>query len=415
MGLKIVKKRTPQKLKQEKKIAVITILGLIDAEPAQYESQLDIKCGKYKNMLPLLIDNYNNKSDITIISIFTKNSLEKQKNVLKEIEFDIEKNGKLIEEDNFKDTFNIINTILNDDSYTEFIIDISHGFRHLPVLSTVSMIINNFQDSSKIKNILFAKEIDARKKYEIIDLKEYLEIANISFVLNMFNDNYTVANHINSNKYSVLLEKLNNFSNDIMALNLSNLHSSSLPKLCKELDKIEDISVQFMSNQLKEILIKNFQLENKKYLTFYKISKNLCEKNYILLSLSMLYESIRLYIKTAIKKREKLIVDKIEKYFDNDLYKVGDFFKNLEWKNHDDLNEKEKKTISLFEYNKLQKSFNIIMTTSSLITEISNTRNDLSHGNSKSKFEEIKRNTENYIERYNKAYCIEEKLKCPQN
>ncbi len=35
----------------------------------------------------------------------------------------------------------------------------------------VDLIIQNFQDTQKIKKILFAKEIQAFKEYEIIDLK----------------------------------------------------------------------------------------------------------------------------------------------------------------------------------------------------------------------------------------------------
>lgn len=65
--------------------------------------------------------------------------------------------------------------------YDEVIVDVSHGFRHLPILMVVDLIIQNFQDTSKIKQILFAKEIDKHEKdkkgvYEIIDLKEYLTL-----------------------------------------------------------------------------------------------------------------------------------------------------------------------------------------------------------------------------------------------
>ncbi|GAB1464836.1 hypothetical protein MASR2M54_03360 [Aliarcobacter cryaerophilus] len=87
----------------------------------------------------------------------------------------------------------------------------------------VDLIIQNFQDTQKLKKILFAKEIQAFKEYEIIDLKEYLELANISFVLTTFEKNYTVASHIKSVKYSKLLKELNDFSNDLMALNIGNL------------------------------------------------------------------------------------------------------------------------------------------------------------------------------------------------
>lgn len=409
MPLKIVKKKLKSK-KVESNTAVITILGMINANEAEYTSSLNIETGYFKNMLPLLINNYSNLDKVTIIPIYTDEALLKQKNVISNTNFDIEKNGRRIDEENFTEFFNIINEILSNENYNNLIIDISHGFRHLPILSTISMLISNFQDSSKIKNILFAKEIIPKMKYEIIDLKEYLEIANISFVLTTFNDNYTVANHINSKKYNKLLNALNEFSNDIMALNLSNLQEDTLPTLCKELDKVVDISIETMARQLKINIIKDFKLEKKMYLTFYKISKNLHEKNYILPSLSMLYESIRIYVKTGIKYEEKAIVLKIEKYFENDLYKIGDFFKNLNKKTYDRLKKTEQKLITSYEYNKLVDSFNRVMVTPSLMSEISNTRNDLSHANSKEKFDEIKEKAADLIHRYNNNYDLDNKL-----
>ena len=410
MGLKIVKKKNPNIIKKDENITVITILGMIDSDKAEYNSKLNLKTGKYKNMLPLLLDNFKNNKNTTIIPIYTKEALEKQKNVISEYDFKIEENGKEINDKNFDAIFNTINEILSDENYTEYIIDISHGFRHLPILATVSMLINNFQDASKISKILFAKEVKPRKRYEIIDLKDYLEIANISFVLNTFDDNYTVANHIKSKKFNNLINALNDFSNDIMALNLSNLNDDSLPQLCKQLEKIDDISIKTMAIELKHNLEKDFKLQDKRYLTYYNISRNLLEKNYILPSLSMLYESIRMYIKTSIKKDEYAIVVKIENFFDNDLYKLGDFFKNLEWKDYDKLKQ-EKKIISEFEYKKLQESFSRRMTTSSLMKDISNTRNDLSHANAKSKFSEIKDNTQNFINRYEKQYNLNKLIK----
>lgn len=411
MALKIVKKKNSKEIKA-KRTAIISILGTLNKSEALYSKEssisLEIKSGKYKNMLPLLFHSFNEQEDTTLISIYTKEALEIQKEVLPN--FNIEENGYLIEENKFDEIFNTINIILSDTTYTDFIVDISHGFRHLPILTTVSMLISNFQDSSKIKNILFAKEIKKFEEYEIIDLKPYLEIANIAFVLNTFDDNYTVAHHINSYKYATLIKALNDFSNDIMALNLSNLNNSSLPTLLDELNNIEDISIKDMAQQLENELKNDFSYEDKIYLTFYKISKNIFEKNYILLSLSLLYESIRIFIKTSIKRDEKAIVLKLEEFFKNDIYKLGNFFKNLDWKSYDKL-KSEKDIISSFEYDKLISSYKRRILTPSLIKDISDTRNDLSHANSKMKFAEIKTNTLYLIERYESQYNLKEKLK----
>ncbi len=411
MAIKIVKKKNIKEHKVRKTV-IITILGTLNKENALYvknrELDLELKEGMYKNMFPLLCESFGLEANIKIIPIFTRESNLIQSEVVPS--FDIEKEGYLIDEENFDDIFNTINTLIADEDEADFIIDITHGFRHLPILATVSMIINNFQNSSKIAHILFAKEIEKFKKYEIIDLKNYLEIANISFVLNTFDDNYTVATHIQSRKYNSLIVALNEFSNDIMALNLSNLNDSSLPNLVRELDKIEDKSIKNMACELKEELSKDFSFESKRYLTFYKIAKNLYEKNYILLSLSLLYESIRIYLKTAIKQDYHAIIEKLEKYYEDDLYKLGDFVKNLEKKPYKKLKESEQDVISEIEYKKLQERFPHRMPTPALMKEIMNTRNDLSHANSKEKFSAIKKKTYELITRYNQQYKLEEKL-----
>jgi CRISPR-associated DxTHG motif protein len=416
MALTIINKKNIQKKQTNKKIAIVTILGTLNKSTAYYfkDESLDIsqiKVGDYENMLPLLYDSYKDTPDISIIPIYTVEALKAQQELIPD--FSLKDAGFEIDEENFDAIFYTINQILADEKYDEFIVDITHGFRHLPILATVSMIINNFQNASRISHILFAKEIEKYKKYEIIDLKNYLEIANISFVLNTFDDNYTVANHIKSKKYNTLIIALNDFSNDIMALNLSNLNESSLPNLIQELDKIQDGSIKTMAQELKKNLLVDFVFEEKRYLTFYKISKNLLEKNYILPSLSLLYESIRIYLKTAIKQDYPMIVQKIEKYFDDDLYKIGDFFKNLgkEKQTFNDLKEGGlQKIITEQEYKKLQERFPHRMSTPALMKEIMNTRNDLSHANSKEKFSTIKQNASDLVNRFAKQYKIEEKL-----
>jgi CRISPR-associated DxTHG motif protein len=412
MALKIVKKNKSN-VRKNPNIAVITILGMIDAQEAIYNCEMilskELKPGSYKNMLPLIIENYKDKENTTIISLYTQDALEKQRNVVKDLDFDIEKNGQKIDDKDFNGIFNSINELLINEKYDEFIIDISHGFRHLPILATISMLINNFQNTNKIKYIYFAKELEPRKKYEILDLKEYLDIANMSFVLSAFDDNYTVANHIKSNRYKKLILSLNEFSNDIMALNLSNLFKTSLPTLSRELSIINNVAIRNIALELKDTLESDFKIQKKKYLTFYKLSKILLEKNYILLSLSLLYESIRTYIKTAIKKQQEIIVNKIENYYNDDLYKLGDFFSKLERRSYDRL-KSEKDVITSLEYNKLQNSFNTVMTTPSLVKEIMHTRNDLSHANSKESFLQIKEKAQELLSRYEKQYNLEEKL-----
>ena len=424
--------------------AVITVLGTIGARfdkkkkkfvsPANksfyYSTDkiIDIKDKKYINTLPLLIKNF----DCDIIPIFTEDAKKIQLYVLKELEGiedkkDIFKDDYLIEdEQDFEKIFNMIHNIINNPKYDRFVIDVTHGFRHLPLLMLIELMIVHFQDTSKIEKILFAKEDEKPTeenkfvgKYNFIDLKEYLLLANISFVLTTFEKNYTVANHIKSKKYQNLIDALNNFSNDLMALNLNNLFDNSVTKLEEELEKIDDISIKEQANKLKEHITTTFKKRDKRYLTYYCLSKELFKKNYMLISLSLLNESLRLYIKTTIKKEHNEIVEKIEHFYHEDLYKIGDFFIKLYRMNYNKFsrvieNSNREVPISRDEFNlikskfpdNVKERFEIKDVSKNLIDHIGHKRNNLAHANSSTvSFDSIHDDIEKLIKEF-EARCI---------
>ncbi|MGJ0303590.1 CRISPR-associated DxTHG motif protein [Aliarcobacter cryaerophilus] len=430
-GLKIVSKANSNiennpKSKENatvKSKVVVSILGIqggyIDdkkeAKFTNFENKADYifesVTKEFFNTLPLLIEKY--AATHKIIPIFTEDAKIFNKAVLDKgypsLSLDFMEDYYIKDDKNFEDIFKIINQAIS--SYNEVIVDVSHGFRHLPILMIVDLIIQNFQDTSKISKILFAKEIkrhekDSKGLYEIIDLKEYLDLANISFVLTTFAKNYTVASHIKSEKYNDLIEKLNSFSNDLMALNQNNLFRKTSKELIKALDKIEDISIKNQADDLKKDIVKLTDHEGKKrYETYYNLAKDLYEKKYMLLSLSLLYESIRLYVKTYIKNKEngkyKVLVENIENQFNNDLYKIGDFFKNLKWKTYKQLLNDKKTIISISEanYQKLKNSFPNGL--KELYDKIDRKRNNLAHANSDNKtFQDIESDIKKLFDEY---------------
>ena len=113
------------------------------------------------------------------------------------------------DEKDYDIVFKQINELLND--YDEVIIDVSHGFRHLPILMTINLIVQNIVNSKKITSILFAKEIVKFKEYEMIDLVGYLDLSNIAFTLARFSENYTVSRniHFRDKTYQELVDSLN--------------------------------------------------------------------------------------------------------------------------------------------------------------------------------------------------------------
>ena len=389
------------------KKAVITILGTIGGNDNHQKAMYYFEENKeekkeYFNTFPLLIENFSKSYEI--VPIYTKDAQNANIKVLKKenLEFNSFNSNCLIHDDkDFKNIFKIINETIT--SYQEVIVDVSHGFRHIPILMIVDLIIQNFQDTQKIKKILFAKEIQAFKEYEIIDLKEYLELANISFVLTTFEKNYTVASHIKSQKYKKLLQKLNDFSNDLMDLNIGNLKKTA-KELFDELEKIEDISILEQARKLKQTInqLINFS-NNDLYFYYYELSKTLFEKNYILLSLTLLYESTVLYIIYSIEKKNNDLYKHLEEYFKNKfnekyIYQLGDLLKNLH-RDFKDNNKINRNLLDEKEYLLLQNSYRSL-NIQILSKNINDKRNNLAHANSIKSFKDISNEVSGLIFQY---------------
>ncbi|CAM3952569.1 TM1812 family CRISPR-associated protein [Arcobacter cloacae] len=389
------------------KKAVITILGLIGGKDnhqkaTYYFEEKKEEKKEYFNTFPLLIEKFPN--DYKIVPLHTKEAKSVNEKVLQKSDItfaNFEEKYFIDDDKNFTKLFNIINSAIEE--YDELIIDVSHGFRHLPILMVVDLIIQNFQDTSKIKQIFFAKEIVQYKEYEIIDLKEYLDLANISFVLTTFEKNYTVASHIKSEIYKKLLKELNDFSNDLMALNIGNLKKTA-NELIIELDKIEEISIEKQALKLKETVqqLSNFE-NNDLYFYYYQLSKTLFEKNYILLSLTLLYESTVLFIVFSIEKKNNEIYKKLENHFKNKfsekyIYQLGDLLKNLH-RNFVDNNKINRNLLNEKEYLLLQNSYKSL-NIQKLSKDINDKRNNLAHANSIKSFQDISQEVSKLIFQY---------------
>jgi CRISPR-associated DxTHG motif protein len=320
-------------------IAVITILGTIGVpregqERAKYyfsdnlKDDFSLKREKYTNMLPLLIDNFKEE----IVSIYTQTSKARQEEVLayEELVYDIEKNGFFVseksqdEEADYGYLLNGINTIM--ERYDSVIIDMSHGFRHFPILAIINLIIQNIKNPKKVEFILFAKEIVPFKEYEIIDLKEYLELANLSFMLSTFNQNYTVSNNIKfiNPFYQELAEELSDFSHHFLSNSLKPLIDGKLiENIINNLENLQDKkSIENFKNYIKEIIyhlegIRQLKYKNE-WIKLYELSKIMDKRGYQLNAITLLFESVGFYCKDRIYEISLTVKDHID-YFEQEL------------------------------------------------------------------------------------------------
>ena len=171
-----------------------------------------------------------------------------------------------------------------------------------------------------------------------------------------------------------------------------------------ELEKIEDISILEQARKLKQTInqLINFS-NNDLYFYYYELSKTLFEKNYILLSLTLLYESTVLYIIYSIEKKNNDLYKHLEEYFKNKfnekyIYQLGDLLKNLH-RDFKDNNKINRNLLDEKEYLLLQNSYRSL-NIQILSKNINDKRNNLAHANSIKSFKDISNEVSGLIFQY---------------
>ena len=426
---------------------VVTILGIGRAKEKfedrpiyRYDDKLgsfySLKKQRYTNMLPLLIDNFGEQN---IMPIFTKDAKDTNIEVLKK-EFDIEyceffKDENFIDGDkDFYKILRIINDVTSDNE--EYIIDLTHGFRHIPILATISLISQSLNNTDKIKHIFFAKEIKFQEDYEIIDLKEYLELANMSYMLETFDKNYTVSfvAAFKNEDFENLRGELTKFSNDILANSLKALENrfDIVLQYIENIKKNEQIfTFKASLDKIKEHIEDLKRISRKKdFQKLYEIAKVLNKKGYLLNAITLLFEGIGYYCVRGLENFDP----KVEAYVKE--FKNSKFFDSYILTNQSRTLVKTKKDRNsyLFGIEKAQTNFglsekevreylsdikNLICDKLERIPNIENfrnfifdaegLRNNLAHGNSSDEIENTKLKFKQLLDEY-KKFCIDDDI-----
>ena len=297
---------------------------------------------KYINTLHLLIDAFKDRD---IIPITTKQAKAIQQKTLEFLKLDTSclENNVYIDESNYEEIFQQISQLLQNKNYDSFIVDLTHGFRHLPILMIVNLIIASIRDIDKIEHIFFAKEITSNHEYEIIDLIDYIGLAKLSFVLENFNDNYTVGNKLifKNEKYQELVDNLRIISNHILGNSIKSLIEEDNNLLIRTIAKLESLkkenkNIEAFSSSI-DMIIKHFKkmlvLKNEQdYIKLFKLSQMMKERDYLLNSITLLNESVGLYCARIISNISPGINKHIQTYLQLDksnLYELAHQSKNI--------------------------------------------------------------------------------------
>lgn len=154
--------------------------GNIKFQSAKYNSEILLKpSATNKNATEFLLESFDDK----FVFIGTQCAIDFQKIVLAESLEGKDVDYVRIEDDSLDDVFEKILELLQHND--EIILDITHGFRHQPIMAIFASTLSQFLERKTLK-IIFAKEVEMFKEYTYIYLDEYIEITQISLLLTGF-------------------------------------------------------------------------------------------------------------------------------------------------------------------------------------------------------------------------------------
>ncbi len=347
-------------------------------KPALYDLSLFQKKSKsYKNSTEFLLDHF----DESFIFIGTQCAIEFQKELLqKELE---NKNVRYIEvEDNdLDDIFENIFTIL--ERHDEVLLDITHGFRHQPIMAIFASTLSKFLHNKSLQ-IIFAKEEVRLEKYRYIYLEEYIEITQLSLLLTGF---IRTLNFIPLKNITLFNAKVfEDFSKSLLSNDLKGVEKN-YTLLADELEKLmrhRELQHLFtLFGEIKSTLSPLNILKEKETTIYHKyliLSQITLDKNYIVVALAYLFEAIREYCTYGFSPYLKGI--SIKKGYELNtvvMDTIGNFKRNGR------ANKIQKRYPRLYENNK-----QIFQRIAHIYKEIRVLRNDLAHINYEKDFKDIK-------------------------
>jgi len=361
--------------------------GKILFQSAKYNSQiLNKKSKHYKNSTEFLLKNFDDK----FVFIGTECAINFQKLILEKSLEGKNVNFQVIEDNSLDDIFEKILELLRDNN--NILLDITHGFRHQPIMAIFASTLSQFLNRQNLK-IIFAKEVIQYREYTYIYLDEYIEITQISLLLTGF---IRTFNFIPVNNMRLLNnEVFENFSKSLLSNDLRGVEKNykllqnELITL-KENSELKHISslIEKAEEQLQPLAMFEYLLAFQKYIL---LSKMMVEKNYLVVSLAYIFESLREYCS----------------------YRFENICSTISFKNSYQRNDHVMKTIGNFrEDNKILSRYKDIYRANReefkkinrLYNRLRKRRNALAHINTTNNFENIKRDLNKMILEVEKLY-----------
>jgi len=265
--------------------------GSIKYQSAMYRAEvLGKKDNSYKNATEFLLDNYEGK----FFFIGTQCAIDFQKTILAD-----SLEGKKVYyipvgDNSLNDIFENVLTLLAE--HDNIVLDITHGFRHQPIMAIFASTLSQFLHREELE-IIFAKEVEAWKVYEYIYLDTYVDVTHISLLLTGF---IRTFNFIPVQSMKLLNNKVfENFSKALLSNDLRGVekHYDLLTKELHSLKSNEALShiVGLLEKVEKELRPLSAFGELDKHTKYLTLSKMTTDKNYLIVALAYVFESLRTY------------------------------------------------------------------------------------------------------------------------
>ena len=283
---------------------IISILGMAGefngkATTAYYGcTSLTKESKDYRNSTDVLLKNYDD--DFYLLG--TTDAINLQKRVLdtqnKSVKF------LPVDINNLDEVFEKVFELISKAESEKVILDITHGFRDQSISAIFSATLHLFLNQSNIE-VIFAKQITMHTKYEYMLLNDYINLTQLSLLLTGFIRTLNFVNSVNVEGLNTLA--FENFSkallsNDFKKLQSSYLNLSATLEQAKKNKKFAHLRELF--EKIENTLIDFRGFEKKELYEKYMVLANIMfEKNYYLLSLTYLFEAIRLYASYSFYKK----------------------------------------------------------------------------------------------------------------
>ncbi len=218
----------------------------------------------------------------------------------------------VIDSDNVEDVFRESLEYISKDT----ILDLTQGYRHYPMLTLLASVFLQNSDIKNVKNIFYAQitneNCQAYKEsceYKFISLIKYLDIANMSRIINTFTKTLlTLDYEVNSNEFNIIKLGLNELTRELFSNNFneSKQKANKIEKIVTKI--IDDATLETMEEHLihlkKELQTIQNLIRHKESKTLLNVSEYFRKKGILLHSITLIYEAMVVFLDEKINNKQ---------------------------------------------------------------------------------------------------------------